>query len=219
MGRDFYRIRPYESGDSARHVDWKISAHTGVPHVREFTRDEQGTIEIFLDRRTEAGNSQAFENTVERCAFLVSNLGTGDSNVLFSSQGFTHFAEEESEFYVILKYLALVEPLIAVTSGVGTESLFRTSRIQIVFSSRPDDFRKPIGLMHSLSIVNKWIGPNHRRRYSAQDIGAGNEFKHEDQVDPRVRKTTTRFLEHGGYIRDASQRAARLGTGDGGNLR
>jgi uncharacterized protein (DUF58 family) len=142
MGRDFYRIRPYESGDSARHVDWKISAHTGVPHVREFTRDEQGTIEIFLDRRTEAGNSQAFENTVERCAFLVSNLGTGDSNVLFSSQGFTHFAEEESEFYVILKYLALVEPLIAVTSGVGTESLFRTSRIQIVFSSRPDDFQE-----------------------------------------------------------------------------
>jgi len=139
-GRDFYRIRPYEPGDSARHIDWKSSAHTGVPHIREFTRDEQGTVEIFLDRRTEVGNTRAFEAAVERCAFLVSNLGSGDSSVVFNSQGFTQFAAEEPEFYVILKYLALTEPLIAVTSGAGTESLFRASRVQVVFSSRPEDF-------------------------------------------------------------------------------
>jgi uncharacterized protein (DUF58 family) len=140
LGRDFYRIRPYEPGDSARHIDWKSSAHTGVPHIREFTRDEQGTIEVFLDRRTDAGNSKAFEAAVERCAFLVSNLGAGESSLLFSSQGFSQFAAEEPEFYVILKYLALTEPLIAVTSGAGTESLFRASRVQVVFSSRPQDF-------------------------------------------------------------------------------
>jgi uncharacterized protein (DUF58 family) len=140
LGRDFYRIRPYESGDSARHIDWKSSAHTGVPHIREFTREEQGTVEVFLDRRTEAGKSRAFEAMVERCAFLVSSLGSGDSNVLVSSQGFIQLAAEEAEFYVILKYLALTEPLIAVTSGAGTESLFRASRIQVVFSSRPGDF-------------------------------------------------------------------------------
>ncbi len=28
-GHDFYRIRPYEAMESARHVDWKASAHTG----------------------------------------------------------------------------------------------------------------------------------------------------------------------------------------------
>ena len=39
-GRDFYRIRPYEAHDSARHVDWKSSAHTGGLQVREFTRDQ-----------------------------------------------------------------------------------------------------------------------------------------------------------------------------------
>ena len=139
-GRDFYRIRPYESGDSARHIDWKSSAHTGVPHIREFTREEQGTTEIFLDRRTEAGNIRAFEAMVERCAFLVSNLGSDAGSVLFRSQGFTQLAAEEPEFYAILRYLALTEPLIAVTSGAGTESLFRTSRVQVVFSSRAEDF-------------------------------------------------------------------------------
>src|ERR1035441_2887551 len=40
-GRDFYPIRPYEPQDSARHVDWKSSAHTGGLQVREFTRDQQ----------------------------------------------------------------------------------------------------------------------------------------------------------------------------------
>lgn len=142
MGQDFYRIRPYEPGDSARHIDWRASAHTGSPHVREFSRDEQGVVEIFLDRRTEAGKSREFELTVERCAYLVSHLGSGQNSVLFSSQGFTFEAEEEEEFYAILKYLALVEPLIAVTSGLGTESHFRTGGLRIVFSSSPEGFEE-----------------------------------------------------------------------------
>jgi len=148
LGRDFYRIRPYEPGDSARHIDWKSFAHTGVPHVREFSRDEQGVVEVFLDRRTEAGKSKSFETAVERCAYLVSHLGEGASSLVFSAQGFTHaaaFAQsgaEEGDFYVILKYLALVEPLMAVTSGVGTESHWKASRVRIVFSSRPGDFQE-----------------------------------------------------------------------------
>ena len=30
LGRDFYRIRPYEAFESSRHVDWKASAHVGI---------------------------------------------------------------------------------------------------------------------------------------------------------------------------------------------
>ncbi len=141
MGQDFYRIRPYEPGDSARHIDWKSSAHTGVPHIREFSRDEHGLVEIFLDRRTKAGESRLFEATVERCAYLVSHLGSGESNVLFRSQGVMMEAAEEEAFYGILRYLALVEPLIAVTSNLGTESQFRVSRVKIVFSSAPGEFQ------------------------------------------------------------------------------
>jgi len=141
MGQDFYRIRPYEPGDSARHIDWKSSAHTGMPHIREFSRDEHGLIEIFLDRRTKAGESRLFETAVERCAYLVSHLGSGESNVLFCSQGAMIEAAEEEAFYGILRYLALVEPLIAVTSSLGTESQLRVSRVKIVFSSAPGEFQ------------------------------------------------------------------------------
>jgi len=153
-GLDFYRVRPYEPGDSARHIDWKSSAHTGTPHVREFSRDEQRLVEIFLDRRTQPGNTHEFEGAVARCAFLVSHLGSDDIHLLFHAQGFTHQASEEADFYVILKYLALVEPLIAVTldpliavalavtSGAGTESPLKVGRAQIVFTATPGDFTR-----------------------------------------------------------------------------
>ena len=39
-GHDFYRIRPYEALESARHVDWKATAHTGDLQVREFAREQ-----------------------------------------------------------------------------------------------------------------------------------------------------------------------------------
>ena len=43
-GSDFYRLRPYEFHESARHVDWKSSAHTGELQVREFAREERSTV-------------------------------------------------------------------------------------------------------------------------------------------------------------------------------
>jgi len=48
-GHDFYRIRPYEPLESARHVDWKATAHTGELQVREFARETEPLVEIVLD--------------------------------------------------------------------------------------------------------------------------------------------------------------------------
>src|SRR5437016_6315656 len=50
LGRDFYRIRPYEAFESARDLDWKASAHTGALQIREFAREQEQTVELFLDR-------------------------------------------------------------------------------------------------------------------------------------------------------------------------
>ena len=141
LGQDFYRIRRYESGDNARHIDWKSSARTGAHQVREFSREEQGVVELILDRRTEAGSGKLFESAVERCAFLVSALGSGESRVLFRAQGFTFTAAEEHEFYAILRYLALVDPLMAVTSNAGMESDVEACHQRVVFSSRPEELR------------------------------------------------------------------------------
>ena len=52
-GHDFYRIRPYEALESARHVDWKATAHTGDLQVREFAREQDNRVVIYFDLDTE----------------------------------------------------------------------------------------------------------------------------------------------------------------------
>jgi uncharacterized protein (DUF58 family) len=115
-GRDFYRIRPYEPWDSARHVDWKSTAHTGGLQVREFTRDRQRAVEILFDRRIAPGQRQRFEQLIENCAFLVWHLTEhDDSRLALHSQGFSLAVPENGEIHDLLRYLALLEPLVLLT--------------------------------------------------------------------------------------------------------
>ncbi len=95
-GRDFYRIRPYEPQESARHVDWKSTAHAGGLQVREFTRDEPGTVEVVFDARVKPGVlRQRFEDLVEDCAFVVWGLADRDVRVWFRSGDFVVAVPEE----------------------------------------------------------------------------------------------------------------------------
>jgi uncharacterized protein (DUF58 family) len=141
-GHDFYRIRPYEPHDSARHVDWKSTAHTGALQVREFTRDQKVTVDIYFDRRAAPGQHAAFENLIERCAFLVWSLADLDTPIYFRSQRFAFFFPDDGEIYSILRFLSLVEPLIALGADQDSEPPIDDSTLQIVFSARPRDFEQ-----------------------------------------------------------------------------
>ena len=132
-GTDFYRIRPYEPFESARHVDWKATAHSGHLQVREFSREQERTVEIFLDRNIRPGEDAAFERAVDCCAFLAWRLGRQDAGVRFQSQEFSVRVPEESDIYTILKFLALVYPI----AGKAVEPPVDESSFQIVFSADP----------------------------------------------------------------------------------
>ena len=69
-GDDFYRIRPYEPLESARHVDWRATAHTGALQVREFAREEEPLVEIFLDLDVAAAHQEWFDQAVDCGAFI-----------------------------------------------------------------------------------------------------------------------------------------------------
>lgn len=110
-GTDFYRIRPYEYGESARHVDWRATAHTGELQVREFAREQDQEVTLFFDLHTPAGGEAQFEWMVDCCAFLVWNLYEKGTRVRFLTQRFDRRMPEEVSAYDILRYLALVEPV------------------------------------------------------------------------------------------------------------
>lgn len=131
-GRDFYRIRPYEAQDSARHVDWKSTAHTGGLQVREFTRDQQRTVEVFFDRRIASGQQKRFEQIVENCAFLTWKLAERDTPLLIRSQRYALAVPEEGEIYDVLRFLALVEPLIT-EAGDEADEATNPASLYVVF--------------------------------------------------------------------------------------
>lgn len=132
-GRDFYRIRPYEPQESARHVDWKSTAHAGGLQVREFTRDEPGTVEVFFDARVKPGAlRQRFEDLVEDCAFVVWGLADRDVRVWFRSGDFVVAVPEEGEVYDLLRFLAEVQPVMA-GDGDSAEVVAEDSNVRVVF--------------------------------------------------------------------------------------
>jgi uncharacterized protein (DUF58 family) len=134
-GRDFYRIRPYEAPDSARHVDWKSTAHTGALQVREFARDQHRIVEIFFDRRILSGQTQQFERLIESCAFLVWRLAEQDARMLVRSQRFALALPEDGDVYEVLKFLALVEPILQSSRADDLGEPVDRSNLQVVCSA------------------------------------------------------------------------------------
>lgn len=136
LGRDFYRIRPYQAFESARHVDWKATAHTGSLQVREFAREQDLRVEMFLDRDVPPGGEPWFERAVSCCAYLAWHLAAKGTSISFRSQDFSLRVPEEADIYTILKFLALVYPL----SGKAPGPPFDETAYQVVLSLSEDRF-------------------------------------------------------------------------------
>ncbi len=136
LGRDFYRIRPYEALESARHVDWKASAHVGSLQVREFAREQEQTVEIFLDRDVPPPLDAWFEHAIDCCAFLAWRLSSHGASIHFRSNGYQFRQPEDGDIYTILKYLALVYP----QTGSAQEAPLDETSYKIVFTPSPRKF-------------------------------------------------------------------------------
>jgi uncharacterized protein (DUF58 family) len=136
LGRDFYRIRPYEALESARHLDWKASAHTGALQVREFAREQEQTVEVFLDRDVPHSLDVWFEHAVNCCAFLAWRLSNQGAAIHFRSNGFQFRQPEDGDIYAILRYLALVYPQGASAIEVPLDD----TSYKIVFTPRARQF-------------------------------------------------------------------------------
>ena len=133
-GHDFYRIRPYEALESARHVDWKATAHTGDLQVREFSREQDRHVVIYFDLDAPFGSEKWFEAAVECAAFLAFRLAERDAHVRFRTQEADVTLPEDGDIYTILKYLALVSPLRGQPPGVPDDP----DSFQIVFTANPE---------------------------------------------------------------------------------
>lgn len=108
-GTDFYRIRPYETSESARHVDWRATAHTGALQVREFVREQERSLTLFLDLAVDERNADWFEHAVDCCAYLAWSLHERSAPFHFLTQKAAVTVAGGADVYDILKHLARAE--------------------------------------------------------------------------------------------------------------
>jgi uncharacterized protein (DUF58 family) len=48
-GAHFDGVRPYEPGDDVRAMDWKVSARTGDPHIKQFVEERELAVLLIVD--------------------------------------------------------------------------------------------------------------------------------------------------------------------------
>jgi uncharacterized protein (DUF58 family) len=162
-GHDFYRIRPYEALESARHVDWKATAHTGDLQVREFAREQDRELEIFLDLNVPEPHAAWFEQAVDACAYLVWSVTRGDARLRFRTQQFDASIPETADVYTVLRYLATVTPLF----GRRVPEPGHEESYQIVFTAADPNLFAENGWM-----LGRIIGPGALPRPAASPDSA-----------------------------------------------
>ncbi|MFY9690063.1 MAG: DUF58 domain-containing protein [Candidatus Acidiferrales bacterium] len=149
-GHELHSLREYQPTDSARFVDWKVSAKLGRMAVREFAREDERRVMIVLDPfigppRNDLGETdtaehrERFERAVSMAACIAWHFHEIRSVIQFRTDRFaTPVAPAGEIIYDTLRTLALIEPEMSATGGEFLDELVNEHEIfKIIFTARP----------------------------------------------------------------------------------
>jgi len=149
-GHELHSLREYQPTDSARFVDWKVTARSGRLMVREFTREDERRLMLVLDPfigppRAELGplaaaeQNERFERAVSMAASLAWHFYELGSVLQFRTHRFsTPLAPAGEIIYDALHELALVEPDASSAGGAFLDDLASGREIfKIIITARP----------------------------------------------------------------------------------
>ncbi|HEX4487799.1 MAG TPA: DUF58 domain-containing protein [Terriglobales bacterium] len=130
-GHDLYRIREYTSEDSARHVDWKATAKSGMLKVREFTREDERKLRIVFDNPSAGQVSEKqYEDALGLAASLAWHFAGENADLSFAAQGYSG----APDVYRFLTHLAGLQP----EAGASiVDDLPLTGDYNIILTTRP----------------------------------------------------------------------------------
>jgi uncharacterized protein (DUF58 family) len=125
-GNDLYALRPYETSDSVRHVDWKSTAKTGAIKVREFAREDERRLSLVFDpyigpapddSAAVAARAERFERAVSLAASIAWHFYRIDAVLQFhTDRHATEMLPSREIIYTILRELASIDPSNSATS-------------------------------------------------------------------------------------------------------
>jgi uncharacterized protein (DUF58 family) len=148
-GHELHSIREFHESDSARSVDWKVTARTGSLKVREYAREDERRVMIVLDPfRAPVGRSRPsvedglHRDRFERAVTLAACLAWHFSEIqavaqLRTARASTPMAPTSEIIYAALRELALIEPEPPGSGGDFLDTLAADPSVfKIIFTER-----------------------------------------------------------------------------------
>lgn len=141
-GHELYSLRDYQTTDSGRLVDWKVTAKSGRLMVREFAREDERRVMLVLDpcidKFVAAESAMRFERAVSLAACIAWHFNEIHSVMQFRTWCYsTPMAPAGEIIYPALRQLALVQPEVSEGSAfldglTGEREIFK-----IILTARP----------------------------------------------------------------------------------
>ena len=149
-GHELHSLRDYLPTDSARFVDWKVTAKAGRMMVREFAREDERRVMLVLDpfmgpprvesgERAAAEHAERFERAVAMTACIAWHFHEIRSVMQFRTDRFiTPMAPAAEMIYSALRELALIQPDPSAAGGAFLDDLTSEREIfKIILTARP----------------------------------------------------------------------------------
>ena len=149
-GHELHSLRAYQPNDSARFVDWKVTAKTGRVMIREFAREDERRLMLVLDPfigraatdsdpAAKAAHEAQFERAVSVTACIAWHFYEINSVMQFRTDKFSTPMSTASEIiYDTLRELALIRPDFSAKGGTFLNALAAEYEIfKIILTSRP----------------------------------------------------------------------------------
>ena len=79
-GIDFDEVRLYDSNDDIRHIDWRVTARTGVPHTKLYKEERERPVILLVDmsHSMQFGTKKTFKSVVAaEVASIIAWCGLG----------------------------------------------------------------------------------------------------------------------------------------------
>jgi len=148
-GHELHSLRDYLPTDSARFVDWKVTARAGHMVVREFAREDERRVMLVFDpfigppraalaEHAETDHAAKFERAVSLAACIAWHFNEINSALQFRTNRFaTPMAPAGEIIYDALRELATIQPDSSTIGGAFLDDLANEREIfKIIITAR-----------------------------------------------------------------------------------
>ena len=147
-GHELHSLRDYLPTDSARFVDWKVTARAGRLHVREFAREDERRVMLVFDPfvgppsadrgpGAAAEHAARFERAVSTAASIAWHFHEINSVLQIRTDRFVSPMAPAGEIiYDTLRELAMIQPETSAAGGAFLDDLAAITKFSKSFSPR-----------------------------------------------------------------------------------